>query len=211
DQTYMSEPTDIEEYVENDNGFIYLGTKNQIQKINWCFSQYENDVLTTAYHLMDLACLAYDARNDMAKIVRAICSNITSCEDSGVISGNWSCSHAPYTAPTQWLGTLPIVRDFLMSKEPTKYGHCYVFAALATSLCRSLGIPCRCVTSYASAHDCDGINKVNLHWGIHGEPIDVLNTLNCWTFHVWCEAYLKRPELLLNSYNGWQAFDPTPQ
>jgi len=47
-------------------------------------------------------------------------------------------------------------------------------------VCRSLGIPCRCVTSFSSAHDCDGSSAVNMHWNYHGQPLDQCNTDALW-------------------------------
>ena len=51
---------------------------------------------------------------------------------------------------------------------------------VCVEVCRSLGIPCRCVTSFSSSHDCDGSSAVNMHWNHLGEPVDDWNCDAIW-------------------------------
>ena len=48
------------------------------------------------------------------------------------------------------------------------------------SVCRALGIPARCVTNFASVHDCDGSGCVDIHWDQTGNTIADANTDPVW-------------------------------
>uniref|UniRef100_A0AAQ5YGS0 Transglutaminase-like domain-containing protein n=2 Tax=Amphiprion ocellaris TaxID=80972 RepID=A0AAQ5YGS0_AMPOC len=79
------------------------------------------------------------------------------------------------------------------------------------SVMRLLGIPCRVVTNFESAHD--------VHMNLIVETYIDDNGVNeertkdsIWNFHVWTEGWMKRPDLGIDGeYDGWQAVDPTPQ
>lgn len=40
--------------------------------------------------------------------------------------------------------------------------------------------------------------------------MEELNSDSVWNFHVWNEAWMRRPDLG-SEYDGWQAIDATPQ
>lgn len=40
--------------------------------------------------------------------------------------------------------------------------------------------------------------------------MEELNSDSVWNFHVWNEAWMKRPDIG-SEYDGWQAIDATPQ
>jgi len=93
---------------------------------------------------------------------------------------------------------------------PVKYGQCWVYAGVLNTVCRVIGIPTRCVSNYASAHDTDATITIDIHWGEDDRPIDYLNRDSIWNFHVWNESWMKRPDLP-PEYSGWQVIDSTPQ
>lgn len=70
------------------------------------------------------------------------------------MEGKWDGDYADGTSPHAWSGTSAIVSQYLATGgQPVKYGQCWVFSAVTVSICRALGIPCRSVTNYVSAHD----------------------------------------------------------
>ena len=94
------------------------------------------------------------------------------------------------------------------------------------SVCRALGIPCRCVTNYLSAHDTNRsltIDKFVDEDGEETSPAEeehlfgssitagATNKDSIWNFHVWNEAWMSRDDLPDPSYGGWQIIDSTPQ
>ena len=45
-------------------------------------------------------------------------------------------------------------------------------------VCRALGLPCRSVTNYSSAHDSDASVTIDQHWDIAGDQEMALDTLD---------------------------------
>lgn len=83
-----------------------------------------------------------------------------------------------------------------------------------SSVCRALGIPCRSVTNYLSAHDVNANLTLDSYIDLNGEdmehhPGSQLND-SCWNFHVWNDVWMDRPDLD-KGYGGWQSIDGTPQ
>lgn len=67
--------------------------------------------------------------------------------------GNWSGNYEGGKAPSSWLGSTDIFREYYKTNKPVKYGQCWVFSGVMTTALRALGIPARCVTNFDSAHD----------------------------------------------------------
>jgi transglutaminase 1 len=82
------------------------------------------------------------------------------------------------------------------------------------TVCRALGIPCRSVTNYVSAHDTNASLTVDKYFDRNGEEIEGGPEGDCfdycWNFHVWNEVWMTRPDLP-SGYGGWQIIDATPQ
>lgn len=79
---------------------------------------------------------------------------MNSVDDDGLLEGKWDGDYADGTSPHAWTGTSAILEQYLASGgQPVKYGQCWVYSATTVTVCRALGIPCRSVTNYVSAHD----------------------------------------------------------
>jgi len=98
-----------------------------------------------------------------------------------------------------------------------KYGQCWVFGGCLTSAGRSLGIPARTLTNFESAHESPNSDPNNMYDRQLDMFFDASGSYlstdggSIWNFHVWCEFWLKRADLSVSSYAGWQAVDATPQ
>uniref|UniRef100_A0A3Q3NH98 Transglutaminase-like domain-containing protein n=1 Tax=Labrus bergylta TaxID=56723 RepID=A0A3Q3NH98_9LABR len=76
---------------------------------------------------------------------------------------------------------------------------------------RFLGIPCRVVTNFQSAHDKNSSLTIDEYYDDFGIKTSETKD-SVWNFHVWVEGWMKRPDLKKgDKYDGWQVLDPTPQ
>ncbi|XP_059507530.1 protein-glutamine gamma-glutamyltransferase 2 isoform X4 [Stegostoma tigrinum] len=151
-------------------------------------------------------------RNDPVYVSRIVTAMVNANDDKGVLLGRWDGNYADGIAPTRWTGSLPILRLWSSSgAEKVRYGQCWVFAAVACTVLRCLGIPSRCVTNYSSAHDTDGNLKVDQYYSSEDySRIPSKRKDMVWNYHCWLEVWMTRPDLP-PGYDGWQVLDPTPQ
>ncbi|XP_078680703.1 protein-glutamine gamma-glutamyltransferase K-like [Branchiostoma floridae x Branchiostoma belcheri] len=210
DSVYLNDEEQLQEYIMNESGIIYVGNKRQVMERPWNFGQFEMPVLDASLELLDKAKFPHRARWDPVRIVRVVSKMVNSQDEDGVLVGNWSGEYEDGIRPSAWNGSVEILQQYYDKKEPVCFGQCWVFSGVTTSVLRSLGIPARSVTNFASAHDTDGNLVVDIHYDEEFTPIDYLNTDSTWNFHVWNEAWMTRPDLPAG-YGGWQAFDATPQ
>ncbi|XP_045194819.2 hemocyte protein-glutamine gamma-glutamyltransferase-like [Mercenaria mercenaria] len=213
DVVFFPDKTMLSEYILNDSGCIFTGGYDQIAAKPWFYGQFESGILEAAILCMNKAFKSRPRRamGDPVRVSRAISKIVNSNDDKGVITGSWSGNYRNGTAPLAWVGSVSILRQYMKSKMPVKYGQCFVFAGVVTTLCRALGIPCRTVTNFSSAHDTDGSVTVDVHWDALGNSeLTSLNTDSIWNFHVWNDAWMKRKDLPPGN-DGWQVLDSTPQ
>ena len=113
------------------------------------------------------------------------------------------------TKPESWKNSNQIFSQYLSSEDSVKYGQCWVFAGIVTSLARGCGIPARPVTNFYSGHDADGDGIIKIYYNRNGIINRNLTKDSYWNFHVWTEMWMSRPDV--ESGDGWQIVDGTPQ
>ena len=105
---------------------------------------------------------------------------MNSPDDNGAVMGNWSDDYGGGTPPTRWMGSQKILQQYYKTKKPVKYGQCWVFSGVLATICRTLGIPCRVVTNYSSAHDTQGSLTVDYFVNAEGKIMEELNSDSIW-------------------------------
>lgn len=208
DQVFLADEGEREEFVMNERGRIWTGKPTRSRP--WNFGQFEEECLDGALYLLEMSELADTARGNAVLVSRTLTAMANSSDDDGVLTGRWSQEWPENCVkPWEWVGSVKIMEEYMRTKRPVRYGQCWVFSGLLTTLCRTLGIPCRSVTNFSSAHDSDGSMTIDFHFDEKDDPIDYLDD-SIWNFHVWNECWMTRPDLP-EGYGGWQAIDSTPQ
>ena len=212
DSVFMESEEERTEYVMEDVGYLWYGSYKQIGKRPWNFGQFEDSSFDAALYLLQDQDYAVpdEERGNPIIVCRKMSAAINEQDDGGVLVGNWSGDYADGARPTSWNGSVAILEQYMEGKMPVKYGQCWVFSGVLTTILRCLGIPARSVTNYASAHDTDSSMTIDKHLDSWGEPIEWLDSDSVWNFHVWNDCWMTRPDLP-PGYGGWQAIDATPQ
>ncbi|KAK3085742.1 hypothetical protein FSP39_008070 [Pinctada imbricata] len=217
DAVYMENQSLLDEYILNDYGAVYCGNWRQIGCRPWFFAQFEDGILEICLHLIRKACGGKIKRtmSDPVKLSRYISQIVNNCDDGGALVGNWSGNYEGGKSPTHWVGSERILRQYYRSDgEPVCFGQCWVFSAVVVTVCRAIGLPCRSVTNFASAHDTDKSMTID---SVYEECEDgslnhlpELSSDSVWNFHVWNEVWTARCDLE-PGFDGWQVIDATPQ
>nr|CAD7442811.1 unnamed protein product [Timema bartmani] len=220
DHVYMEDKHLLEEYVVNDVGKIWVGPYGTSRGREWVFGQFDDCVLPACMVMLDRAAGAGTLkRSDPVAVTRAISRIVNSNDEdvsvAGVLHGRWDGDYKDGTAPAAWTGSVAILEEYLTTGKEVKYGQCWVFAGVVTTVCRALGIPSRVVSNLVSAHDANSSLTVDRYYDLNNEELDYDPTNwegedSIWNYHVWNDVWMARPDLPLG-YGGWQAIDATPQ
>ncbi|XP_077315153.1 protein-glutamine gamma-glutamyltransferase 5-like [Lithobates pipiens] len=218
DDVFLDNEALRQEYVINEYGLLYQGTKDFIVTVPWNFGQFEDGVGDICLRIMDmnpnfLKDPAYDCskRGDPVYISRIISAMINSNDDRGVLESSWNEVFTNGVNPSSWNGSVNILRLWDRSGcRPVRYGQCWVLAGVMCTVMRFLGIPTRVVTNFESAHDTNLTLTVDEFYDENGKKLETTQGDSVWNFHVWNECWMARKDLR-SGYDGWQVLDATPQ
>jgi len=215
DPVYLDSEELRREYVFNETGKVFVGTHNRPKGRRWVYGQFSDVVLPATQLLLETSGLSATERGNPVQVVRAISAMVHANDDNGLLEGKFEGAFEDGVCPWVWTGSCKIFEQFLRNGcKPVKYGQCWVFAAVATSICRALGIPSRPVTNFVSAHDTNHTLSIDKYFDVFGEEIkggpdgDSFDAI--WNFHSWTEVFMARTDLP-HGYGGWQAIDCTPK
>ncbi|XP_073988155.1 transglutaminase [Rhodnius prolixus] len=211
DAVFIDGAANRKEYVITEVGSIWKGSFKKPHSSLWKYGQFDKDVLDCSLYLLEkVSKLPLTQYNDPVMVSRAVSSAVNSPDDNGVVYGNWSEDFSGGNKPSEWIGSPKILRKYYKTQKPVKYGQCYVFAGVTTTVFRALGIPSRTVTCYKSAHDYGCSHTIDIFIDDNGEILSEFSKDLIWNYHVWSEMWTKRPDLE-PGYDGWQVVDGTPQ
>ncbi|XP_049929278.1 protein-glutamine gamma-glutamyltransferase 2 isoform X1 [Epinephelus moara] len=219
DVVYLPDESLLREYIMNEDGVIFMGTWDYIRSIHWNYGQFEDYVMDICFEVLDNSNDALrnskmdmEHRFDPVYVSRIITAMINSNGDRGVLSGRWQEPYSDGVAPYKWTGSVPILQKWSKAGvRAVKYGQCWVFAAVACTVLRCLGIPTRLITNFSSAHDVDGNLSIDFLLNERLESVDRRDREDSsWNFHCWVESWMRRVDLPKGN-DGWQVLDPTPQ
>ncbi|XP_038055655.1 protein-glutamine gamma-glutamyltransferase K-like [Patiria miniata] len=210
DGVYMADEVKRQEYVMGEVSLYFYGSKYRIGSSPWNYGQFEKMSLDCALYLLQKSGMPDSSRKSPIQVSRVLSALVNAQDDDGVLVGRWDGEYDDGISPTTWTGSIAILSQYMKTRESVKYGQCWVFGSLLTGLCRSLGLPTRTITNFASAHDTDGNLTLDYHYDENSEPLDDYDEDSIWNFHVWNDCWMARPDLE-EGYGGWQAVDATPQ
>lgn len=205
EEVYMPDDDERYEYVLNDSGHIYWGGRRPKP---WWFGQFTKTAVDCTFHILDQIRASW--RDNAREVARQMSAWANSCDQGGILTGNWSGDYEGGRKPWEWTGSVKILKQYYDTGKSVDFGQCWVFSGLITTLMRCVGIPARSVTNYDSAHDTDNNCTFDKYYDSDGTYLDDMSDDSCWNFHVWNDVWMSRPDLP-EGFGGWQAIDGTPQ
>ncbi len=203
----------LDEHLFSEFGGIYQGSSSAPPSwIPWAFNQFDMTVLDVAMGFMMR--MTPTQRADPVLVSRFITAFVPN-----VLYGRWGGDYSGGSAPWVWVSSLPIIQRFVASsnQEPTRYGQCWVFAALTTTFSRSIGMPSAVITNLDSAHKyihragvpqdhtCNALFAEVSQGRFVSQPSDH----SLWNFHVFNINWFRRKDVA--DSDGWQSIDATKQ
>ncbi|KAI5628443.1 protein-glutamine gamma-glutamyltransferase 2, partial [Silurus asotus] len=218
DAVYMNREENLEEYVLAQDGIIFRGDARYPIPLAWYFGQFEEGILDACLRILDVnpKCQRNpgkdcSGRRNPIYVTRVLSAMVNSNDrDNGVLEGCWKKTFEGGDSPMSWRGSVEILKRWDSNAcLPVRFGQCWVFAAVACTVSRALGIPCRVVTNYLSAHDTNSNLVIERYVEENGQLLNTTRDM-IWNYHCWVESWMTRPDLKAG-FDGWQASDPTPQ
>lgn len=205
DSVYMADDTWRNECVLQTNGIIWRGSATNMTAHSWHYDQFSQNAIAIMSEL--LGALSRPNRSKPTSVARNL-SWFCNANSGVLIVGKWGAPYAGGKTPTQWKGSGEIFDEYASTRSPVRYGQCWVFAGVLTSLGRTAGIPSRPVTNYDSGHDANGNKSIDYYFDQTGCPVRSISD-SIWNYHVWTEMWMSRPDV--DETFDWQIVDATPQ
>eukprot|EP00794_Sanderia_malayensis_P015757 gene15757-17346_t len=208
DEVYMPDNKLLDEYVLNDHGILFQGSVHNIYPIRWYFGQFEGMALEVAFGILQSTGIR--ARDTAREVSRRVSAMVNANDDGGIVLGNWGKDYSGGKKPWEWTGSVEILDSYMRTKRPVKWGQCWVFCGVTTTIMRALGVPTRAISNFNSAHDTDSNCTYDRFYDEKGEYLEKMSGDSSWNFHCWNDCWMARPDIA-PGYGGWQAVDATPQ
>ncbi|MBX3381093.1 MAG: transglutaminase domain-containing protein [Phycisphaeraceae bacterium] len=215
DTVYMPDAKDRKEYIQNEDGNLILAGPSEFA---WKFNQFDEVSLNVLnYFLDETPGLDRTTPIDVSREIAGGCN--WRDWSQGVLEGRWAKTFPGGEKPDFWKSSKQVFEKWLSAGppySPVKYGQCWVFSGISTTLLRTAGIPARPVSSFKTA--IDNSNPVDGHiddyytynaFTMKYRRNFALETDNEWNYHVWTECWMNRPDL--SGGDGWQVIDATSQ
>ncbi|XP_077411207.1 coagulation factor XIII A chain-like [Vanacampus margaritifer] len=210
DAVYYPDEPGRQEYVLNETGAIYMGSRETLLSRDWAYGQFDRGILDACIYILDACRMPIKNRGDPISMVRKGSALINSQDEEGVLVGNWSENFSGGTPPTLWAGSTNILLQYANTGRSVRYGQCWVFAGVFNTFLRCLGIPARVISNFNSAHDNNRNLKIELIFKADGSADERNTHDSIWNYHCWNEVFIKRSDLPAR-LSGWQVVDATPQ
>uniref|UniRef100_A0A668T8E5 Transglutaminase-like domain-containing protein n=1 Tax=Oreochromis aureus TaxID=47969 RepID=A0A668T8E5_OREAU len=201
DVVYLPDETQLQEYIMNEDGIIYMGTWEYIKSTHWNYGQFEDYVMDICFEVLNNSNDAHETHRWTLSRDLTPSMSVNSNDDRGVLTGRWTEPYSDGVAPYQWTGSVPILRQWSKAGvRAVKYGQCWVFAAVACTVLRCLGIPTRLITNFSSAHDVDGNLSIDFLLDENLQPLESRGGRDSsWNFH-FLDPTLKNSAMVLFSF-----------
>ncbi|XP_004609663.1 protein 4.2 [Sorex araneus] len=206
DDVFLENEAQRQEYLLNQNGLIYLGTADCIQAVAWDFGQFERDVVDLSLSLLsvDKQVGAWGSPQHVARILGAL---LHALKEKQVLSMAQATQEGALLGKRR--GSVPILRQWLTGRgQPVHAAQAWVLAAVACTALRSLGIPARVITTFASAQGTGGGLLVDEYYNEEGLQNGEGQRGRIWVYQTSTECWMARPALP-PGYDGWQILHPS--
>ncbi len=212
DEVALDSPDERDEYVLAETGRMWRGSFSNRSSIPWTYSQFSDDALTIV--LWALRGEDQELRRSAAQVARLFAAKANSDGgDNGIVFARWlnegddpKVVYGDGVDPSDWAGNEEIFHRFVNSGQTVEYGQCWVVAGVLTGMLRCVGMPTRPITNFQSGRDANGDGTITER-AFEGRRLPDSETF--WNYHVWCEAWMTRPDR--PGFDGWQAVDGTPE
>uniref|UniRef100_A0AC35TRZ7 TGc domain-containing protein n=1 Tax=Rhabditophanes sp. KR3021 TaxID=114890 RepID=A0AC35TRZ7_9BILA len=203
DPTFVEDPSFVHSYINRQIDAVCYMTNEESSKPyikQWDHSQFSRegvDVVCDLLHkLAKTKYLACDDRNDVVRLTR----RLSYCVNEYLLFGDWKKKETEFNGkeiqPSRWQSSKDIFKRYLDDGERVKYGQCFTFAPLFTSVLRCLGIASRTVTCSNAGHDTNGSLVIERRL-IRTNNGDVRSEQSegIWNFHCWTEVWIRSKDI----------------